>query len=147
MKRTTIDRDKVNYNIITNLNKPGKINEEIVRKVGKKTDLGEVGKKVMANPFIFSLGGVSGDSTFVRGKKTFDIPLTIRKPDYFPLVDIVDRKHETESKTNRVDPAQLGKAGKPSKYVYLNESSKPIPSFMPLSLAEVLRASPETNQN
>jgi hypothetical protein len=119
-----------------------------VRKVGKKTDLGEVGKKIMANPFIFSLGGVSGDSTFVKGKKTFDIPLTIRKPDYyFPIVDIVDRKHETETKTNRVDPAQLGKAGKPSKYVYLNESSKPIPSFMPVSLAEVLKASPETNQN
>jgi hypothetical protein len=143
LKKTSIDRDKVNFNIITNLNKPGKTNDEIVRKLGKRTELGEVGKKVMANPFIFSIGGVNGDSTFVRGKKTFDIPLTIRKPDYFPLIDTVDRKFETETKTNRVNPAQLGKAGKPSKYVYLNESSKPIPSFMPLSLAEVLRASPD----
>lgn len=144
MKKTTIDRDKVNYNIITNENKPGKVNEEIARKLGKRTELGEVGKKVIANPFIFSIGGVSGDSTFVRGKKTFEIPLTIRKTDYFPYVDLVDRQLEAETKTNRVDPAQLGKAGKPSNYVYLNESSKPIPSLMPLSLAEVLRASPES---
>jgi hypothetical protein len=60
--------------------------------MGKRTELGEVGKKVMANPFIFSIGGVSGDSTFAKGKKTFNIPLSIKKPYFFSIIDTVDRK-------------------------------------------------------
>jgi len=92
LKKTTIDRDKVSYNIINNITKVGKTEPEIVRKMGKRTELGEVGKKVMANPFIFSIGGVSGDSTFARGKKTFDIPQSIKKPYFFSIIDTVDRK-------------------------------------------------------
>ena len=142
-----IDRDKVSYNIVNNITKAGKTHEEIVRKMGKRTELGDVGKKVMANPFIFSIGGVSSDQTFPKGKKTFDNPLPIKKPAFFSIIDAVDRKYETETKPVRIEPSILGKAGKPSKYVYLNESSKPIPNFMPASLAEVLRASPGTQLN
>jgi hypothetical protein len=101
----------------------------------------------MANPFIFSIGGVSGDQTFGRGKKTYVQPLTIRKPDYFPLFDSVQHPNEEDRKNNRIEPSHLTKAGMPSRYVYLNDSSKPIPSLMPLSLAEVMKVSPDILQN
>ena len=61
LRRTPINRDKVSYDIINNQTKVGENNVEIARKRGKRTELGENGKKVMANPFIFSIGGVASD--------------------------------------------------------------------------------------
>lgn len=113
-----IDRDKVSYNIINNITKAGKNHVEIVRKMGKRTELGDVGKKVMANPFIFSIGGVSGDQTFQKGKKIFEAP--IKTPAFFSIIDAVDHRYDIETKPVRIEPSVLRKAGKPSKYVYLN---------------------------
>jgi hypothetical protein len=38
----------------------------------------------------------------------------------------------------RMDPSFLNKAGKASKLVYLNNSSRPLPNIMPFAVADIL---------
>ena len=112
-----IDRDKKTYNIINNVSKQGALDNGA--EAMKRAELANAKRKELLNPFIFSIGGVAGDSTFSKGRKIFEHQSVIKKPEFIPLEHAYGLEGKSDSLVKRVEPSKMDTAGMPSKYVYI----------------------------
>lgn len=103
-------------------------------KHGKKVNFESAGSWVLAK---IDSGSMNTIVSGAAQKKHFDDQTQIKKY-------IVHNPVEKPT-PSKIEPSYLDKAGKPTKLIYIDNSSRPLPNIIPYSVAEILRNNVKNN--